>query len=327
MGIKGLRGLIKRECKLVDKPFEQTVPVSNFSGKKIVIDASIYLYTFKATHGEDFIKPFQEMINMFNNNDVLMLFLFDGVSFAEKTEVKKRRVESRTKQKIVVNRLKGDLQTYDETDIVSPELQNAHDIFLAKKMTECMVLSGFSKTVALDCIAKKENNIVELTRENVQELKNLLDFKCIEYITVDGEAEVVASSIVKQKMADVVVTKDSDAIACGAPIIITKFNTYKKECDIIIFKDVLDVFNLEYNNWLDLCIMCGTDYNTNIPKIGPVRSLENIKKHKTLESVSECIDTSILDYKNVRSLFSQVFKAPENIEFFKVEKKDIETLE
>ena len=52
--------------------------------------------------------------------------------------------------------------------------------------------------------------------------------------------------------------------------------------------------------------MCGTDYNDNIPKIGPKNAFKLINEFKSIEKIKEVkdYDISILNHVRVRELFS-----------------------
>ena len=57
----------------------------------------------------------------------------------------------------------------------------------------------------------------------------------------------------------------------------------------------------------DFCIMCGTDYNKNIHRIGGEKAYKLLKKYGTLDNIEmECkeLDLSILNFKRVREIFS-----------------------
>ena len=75
--------------------------------------------------------------------------------------------------------------------------------------------------------------------------------------------------------------------------------------------------NLEMDKgvFLDLCIMCGTDYNPNIPMIGSKKAYKYLKKHGSIDIIEEKekIDTSILNHQTVRQLFQH--NIPINIDF------------
>ena len=52
--------------------------------------------------------------------------------------------------------------------------------------------------------------------------------------------------------------------------------------------------------------MCGTDYNLNIPKIGPESAYKLLTEHKSLENIEKNTkyNTDILNYRRGRELFS-----------------------
>jgi flap endonuclease-1 len=53
----------------------------------------------------------------------------------------------------------------------------------------------------------------------------------------------------------------------------------------------LDKLGLTRAQFIDLCIMCGCDYCGSIRGIGPVRALEYIRKHGSLDGVLAALDT------------------------------------
>jgi len=94
---------------------------------------------------------------------------------------------------------------------------------------------------------------------------------------------------------------------------------------------------LDEASWLDLCIMCGTDFNDNIPRIGPVTSLNYIKKYKNIETIGESVtkvdkqtkqkvklDISVLAHEKTRELF-RCNDVPEKLE--PTTKPDLEKIE
>ena len=77
------------------------------------------------------------------------------------------------------------------------------------------------------------------------------------------------------------------------------------EKEVINIEPKLKKAHLE--EFLDFCILCGTDYNSNIQGVGSVSSFRLIKEHSSLESISENTqyDTSCLNYHRVRELFTE----------------------
>jgi flap endonuclease-1 len=48
---------------------------------------------------------------------------------------------------------------------------------------------------------------------------------------------------------------------------------------------MLDGFDLNYDQFVDLCILCGCDYTPTVDGIGPITAYKLIKAHDNLESV------------------------------------------
>jgi len=67
--------------------------LSKLSGKRIVVDASIYLYRFKAM--DALIENIYLLCTLFRVNNIAALFVFDGKSMKNKTETILKRKEQR----------------------------------------------------------------------------------------------------------------------------------------------------------------------------------------------------------------------------------------
>ena len=55
-------------------------------------------------------------------------------------------------------------------------------------------------------------------------------------------------------------------------------------------RQVLAELELTEDEFIDLCILCGCDYTSKIPSIGPVRALALIKKHGSIEKILAELD-------------------------------------
>ena len=121
------------------------------------------------------------------------------------------------------------------------------------------------------------------------------------------EAETMGSDLCIRNQVDAVLSEDTDILAYGSPVFLTKFDSRTGLCVRIEYKKLLESFNFTPEQFLDFCIMCGTDYNNNIPRIGPSKAYKLILEHKNIETVgSECkLDTTILNHKRTRELFRE----------------------
>ena len=68
---------------------------------------------------------------------------------------------------------------------------------------------------------------------------------------------------------------------------------------------ILHQSGLTFDRFRDLCILQGTDFNSNIPGVGVKRSWDYITRYGTIPQMIQCgIDVSVLNYENVLKIFA-----------------------
>ena len=254
MGIKSLTKLIKQKApdSIVTSQYHK------LSGKRIAIDASLYIYQCLMnvrhdgkylTNDDDKVTShisglFYKNINLLSNN-ITPIYIFDGKPPDEKYEVIKLRQE--------------------RAKIAKTELENA---ISDEKCSESTV-------------DKLEKKTIRLTKTHIDDIKNLLNLMGIQYLHMDGEGEALASELCRIGYVDYVMTEDMDTLPFGCPRLIRNcLDRSQKRKDLISIIDLDKVLNdleLDYNKFLELCILCGCDYCQNIPRIGIVKALNIIK--------------------------------------------------
>lgn len=80
-------------------------------------------------------------------------------------------------------------------------------------------------------------------------------------------------------------TEDMDALTFGSNYLLRGFNSKKEPITQIDLKVMLTEFDMNMDQFIDLCILCGCDYTNNIGGIGPGKSYGFIKKCNNIESV------------------------------------------
>jgi len=140
-------------------------------------------------------------------------------------------------------------------------------------------------------------------KENVCELLQGLGIpivKCKKGV----ESERVASILCRYDIAAAVYSRDGDCLAHGAPIQI-------KEVGSLIFNDgigresfvavdyhyLLELIELTSEQFTDVCICAGCDYNDNIPGIAFIGSLKYIRNYGTVDNFPPEKDRSCLLYE------------------------------
>jgi 5'-3' exonuclease len=80
---------------------------------------------------------------------------------------------------------------------------------------------------------------------------------------------------------------------------------------------MLEALELSCDSFLDLCIMCGCDYNKNIFRVGPEKAYKYIQKYSSIEDISANtpLDVSILNHVRGRELFRKYKKVEYKIKY------------
>lgn len=256
MGIKQLTKLIK------DKSSDSITieQLYNLSGKKVALDASLIIYqclmNVRGKNGNQFTNEnnkvtshitgiFYKVVNYLSLN-IEPIFIFDGKPPEEKNLI----IQERQKK--------------------------------AKKAIENM-----NNTENIEEKNKFQKKSIRLTKEYIDDIKTLLNYMGITYLHIDGEGEAISSELCRIGYVDYVATEDMDSLAFGCPKLIR--NCLDKS---IKRKDVISIINLDNiksnlklndDQFLELCILCGCDYCSNIPKIGQAKALQIIQKYENIE--------------------------------------------
>jgi|SRR5579885_3130741 len=156
----------------------------------------------------------------------------------------------------------------------------------------------------------------------------------IPHVYAQSEAEQTCAQMCKMKDVMAVFTVDSDCLVYGCPIMINSITLAtgirvrgQPIVQCYLFSNVLSVLGLTHSQFIDMCIMFGTDFNDNCDGYGPVKNYQLIKHYgsiKNIEAAREqlqlkiltadkmhsaeklCLtyDTTILNYDEVRCFFT-----------------------
>jgi len=303
MGIRNLNKFLRDMCPNV---FEE-IHISDYAFRKVAIDISLYANVFKASSSDRWLGQFLRMIECLRKNNVHCVFIYDTSSPPEKSEERKRRSDRKKNHANRIIAIEDALDTYYKTGEVDGKLldfQKKRGLekksFLIPNKIPIVNESGIE--FELDRMKK---SIFHVTRNDFKITKNLFDILNVPYYQAPMEAETTCSDLCKQGSVDAVLSRDSDVIAYGTPIFLTQIESGSGYCKQIRYQDVLTSLDLTSDQFLDFCIMCGTDYNSNIPKIGPKNAYKYIKRFGCIEAIQQAlkIDVSILNHIRTRELF------------------------
>ena len=308
MGINNLNKFLRNNCPEI---YEE-IHISEYSFKKVAIDISLYLCKFKTICGDRWLSAFINLIACLRKNEVHCVFIYDSGAPPEKELERKERRAQRAKQEEKVYKYEEALEKFHLTQEVDPIL-----IELYKKKTSKMasntprLLKRFSDNDGIDMsfieeiIQKMRGQILEIRPEDFQKTKQLFDILNVPYFDAPLEAETTCADLCKRGLVDAVLSEDTDVLAYASPVFLSKINTSAGTCVRIKYPELLDALDLVSDEFLDLCIMCGTDYNKNIFRVGPEKAYKHIQKHSTIDQIGEntVLDISVLNHVRGRELF------------------------
>lgn len=286
MGIKGLMKLIGDYSPeaVIEKD------LSDYFSRKIAIDGNVALYSFlaavrsnEANQGLVYLTDDQGLTTShllgvwsrclkFLKRDIVPIFVFDGGA----PDLKSTEIDARKKSKEIAS------QKYE----------------LAKARGD------------VEEMTKQSKRNIRVSSDIIEESMKLLELMGIPYIKAPCEAEAQCAELVKGGLVYAVGSEDMDTLTCGGSILLRNLNysesvSKSKPVKEIHLSKVLEGLELNMNQFVDLCILCGCDYSEKIRGIGPVRALNLIKKYGSIEEILDNID-------------KDRYKVPEDFPYLKI---------
>jgi 5'-3' exonuclease len=298
MGVKDLTKLVREKVPHAIS----NKSIQSLSGKRIAIDTYIYIFKYKCVLRERWMDGFNHLCLAFKQNDVAPMFVFDSKAPPEKLCEQKRRREDAQKRKEATDHLKDALIVYKETNVLDEQLYHCH-LKLQKKndgaLAEPVKLELGDIGVLEEFINKRDGQCISITSDDVANLKTLFHLKGVRWTQALEESEATCSYLYHQNDVDFILTDDSDIMAYGCSYL-TKM-TADYSFSFIDYETVLDHLEFSKEEFVDFCILLGTDYNTRKRGFGPVKCIKTIREYGSLENVPAYHD---IDYKRIRELFS-----------------------
>jgi len=265
MGIKSLTKLIKGKS-----PGAITIgQLHHLSGNKVAIDASLIIY--------------QCLLNVRNNG-------------------KQMENDSKTTGHIMgifyktINYLSLGIEPIYIFDGKPPEEKGLIIKERQKKAKDAK--ENMEKAITDEDKNKFQKKSIRLTKEHIDDIKKLLNLMGVSYLHIDGEGEAIASELCRIGYVDYVITEDMDTMAFGCPKLIRNcLDKSIKRKDVISIIDLVKIrndLNLTQDKFIELCILCGCDYCSNIPRIGQVKALSIINNFETVEDFIKSKHTYII---------------------------------
>lgn len=319
MGIQSLNNLLRKVCPNVFEP----IHLSEYAYKKVAIDTSLFLCKYKAIKGDRWLEEFIRLVSCLRKNEIHCVFIYDNGAPPEKDDEKARRRAQSDKNKQRVSEIDEAIKIFYATDIINETLQTFFNEIKAKPAQKRLLASmnklekdvKFDIHIVLERLEKMRSNILNISAEDYKLTEELFKILNIPFYMAELEAETTCADLCKRGIVDAVLSEDTDVLAYGCPTFLTKFRTDTESCTRIYHEEVLNCLELTDDEFLDVCIMCGCDYNKRIAGLGPANAYTLIKKHGSIEKVGEDgifkktkIDITSLNHTRTRELFKNYKK-------------------
>jgi flap endonuclease-1 len=264
MGIKNLLKFLSNN-NIVNQ-----TDISKYQNKKIAIDISILIYQVVISirnTGNDLLNSKGEIIShifgIFNKTiyflekGIIPVYVFDG----KPPGLKKKILELRSS--------------------------------IRKK-----ALDKLSQDIELEDRIKYLKRSVYITKQQIEDCKYLLNLMGIPFVEAPEEADSELAYLCKTNLVYAVLTEDMDILTFGSPRIIRNLSTSSKNYLLeskkpiqVELNDVLHKLNLSYEQFIELCILFGCDYCSNISDIKQDDIYKTYIKYRNIENTLE-------DFKN-----------------------------
>lgn len=158
-------------------------------------------------------------------------------------------------------------------------------------------------------INELKKSLITPSAVQVDEVRQLVTAFGLPHVNAPYEAEAQCAELVLQNIAHAVVTEDSDVLPLGVSLI-RKLNT-TEQFDL---KAALSKMEINQREFIDFCLLSGTDYLPTLKNMGPVRALRAIKDHKTIEKILSVKDASVVPspFEEARKMFTEPMVTPAN---------------
>ncbi len=289
MGIKNLNSLIKPYCHLRD--------ISQWKGTRIAIDASTWIYANVAVARSRAVKrsnlrtidqldhleirqtwltSLKYFLIQWLRQGITPIFVFDGAPPKAKAEERAKRRENRQKTKDEIQLLRTELSKQSPLDRDPQKVRRLKQL---------------------------QSQVTGLDNDEIGTMKTVLKALGIPVLYATNEAEELCCLLCRANQVAAVYSTDTDNLARGCPVLITGRDRESQLFKTYYYPQILRGLEVSESQFLDICIMSGCDYNSNIPGIGVKKSYNLIKRHQTIDQLPPNLDITCLNYQECLNLF------------------------
>jgi len=319
MGIKNLHKFLQKHVP----DYCEEKSLSAYRGCKVAVDTNIYLYRYKSIYKDNWSKHFVDFLIILVKNGLDCLFVYDTDAPIEKQDKKDERKMDKINANNRIQEIEEAREVYHREGTIPLILRE----IIERRSTRIKQLlpNNFSQQFVYDqgAIDKElnilRNKVVSVTRRDTQRSRELLDLFEISHCDSLAEAETLCAQLCVHGIVDAVLSNDTDVLAYGCPTFLAKLelndkpHRHRETVMEIKFAHILSALQMTKEQFRDLCIMCGTDYNKNIYHVGNDKAFRLLQKYGSIEEIAQNTtkDITILNHVRVRELFHVPEESPD----------------
>lgn len=235
---------------------------------------------------QSWLKRMCRNIHMYIQYGITPIIIFDGKAPIEKDlNARADRRATSDKAKVEIARLQGVFADMDDLEITSDMMK---------------------------LFRREHAKVRYLTKSHQQTFKDVLYQLGIPVMQAISEAEELCSYLCRTGQVAAVCSLDSDNLVHGCTVLIRKIAgpLSNRTAEIVILRRILDKIQFTFDQFVDLCIMAGCDYNKNISGKAITRCYPFIRDYHSIDLLPSTLDVTCLDHIRCRELF----RAKNNIE-------------
>ncbi len=284
MGVRDLNYLIKR----YNKNSIRELTLYDLKHKTLAIDLQLYLYK-ALIQNKNPVEEIHKQILHLERYKIKPIYVFDGKPPKEKMDELQKRAYKRSRSLEVIQYLES--------------------VYLQKISVDEMDI----KNLVLNKIDELKKNSMTIDRKTKQAIKYLCTIMGVNYIdNMDMEADKAIGILYKRGEIDGCISEDNDMLVYGCEHL---YRFYKTNSSHILEYNLVEIrkdLNVSDQEFVDLCILCGSDYYKNIKFRSNLKNsvvaYYLIKKYQKLENIVENKNylPKDLDYNRIRNIYNLV---------------------
>ena len=257
MGIKNLNRYLRDNCP----ESIRCINIAELSGKRIVVDISIYLYKYEAEN--TLLENIYVMLSIFRYYNVIPIFIFDGKPPTEKKALLQKRKDDRKSAQEEYDKLAKQLETKEDNDCERQDI-----------------------VAAMDQLKKQ---IVQINKDKIESVKALIRAYGATYYDAPGEADELCALLVIKKKVWACLSEDMDLFVYGCTRVLRYFSLIGHTAVLYYTKGILDEIKMTQTEFKEVCILSGTDYNINAngnsDKVNLRQTIKYFQKYKETNNI------------------------------------------